>query len=118
MQTVLMARKLTQTYKFAARTAPELYEEVNSFVVRVASSGLVKFRGRKLGVEAFLNALVLDFMAKAEEERMTILSKMVPRFEAILEAPAKGAVPFAPSARRPKSNGSTSTGSGSGSGGR
>lgn len=95
MQIGTMARKLTQTFKFAARTAPELYESVNAFVTKVAVSEEVKFRNRKLGVEAVVNAVLLDFMTKPETERVAILARAVPSFEHLLEdaLPTPGHLP-------------------------
>lgn len=87
-------RKLTQEYKLAARTAPEVYEAVNRLVSTVASEGRVKFRGRKIGVEALLNAVLLDFLDRAPGDQRELLARNVPRFEALLgDEPAASSSP-------------------------
>jgi hypothetical protein len=80
LHTVGMSRKLSHDFRFVARTAPDLYDEMGHFVLRAAGAGL-KFRGRKVGVEAALNAIVLDFLTKPEEERLALLRENLPRFE-------------------------------------
>jgi hypothetical protein len=84
MQTVDMARKLSHDFKLAARTAPEIYEVVNHLVLRAAADG-VKFRRRKIGVEAAVNAILLDFLDKPEAERLAVLVRNVSRFETLME---------------------------------
>jgi len=90
MQTVTMSpkpkpkRKLSQEWKIGARTAPEIYEQFYSFVAKMASHAGVKFRGRKLGREATLNAIVLHFFDQAEAEQARVLREYVPRYESIL----------------------------------
>lgn len=83
-------RKLTQEYKLAARTAREVYEDLSELVLR--ASGRVKFRGRKLGNEAAINAAVMFLLDQPPERRDAILADYVRRFEALLDdgpAPAK-----------------------------
>jgi hypothetical protein len=92
MQNCDMARKLSHDFKLAARTAPEIYEAVNHLVLRAGSDGL-KFRRRKIGVEAAVNAILVDFLDRSEAERMAILVKNVPRFESILEDESSGKLP-------------------------
>jgi hypothetical protein len=88
MQTVEMARKLSHDFKLAARTAPEIYEVVNHLVLRAAADG-VKFRRRKIGVEAAVNAILLDFLDKTEAERLAVLVRNVSRFETLMEDDAR-----------------------------
>ena len=76
--------KLSQEWKLVARTAPELYEQFYAFVAAMASRAGVKFRGRKLGREATLNAIVIHFFDQEEAEQARILREYVPRYEAIL----------------------------------
>lgn len=78
-----MARSLSFDFKLSARTAPELYEAFNRLVLKLEAEG-VKFRGRKVSVEATLNAVLIDFFGKSDEERERLVRQNVPRFEQIL----------------------------------
>lgn len=79
-----MAKKqLSYEFKVAARTTPEIHEAISTLVMKAGNRG-IKFRGRKLGVEAAINALLIDFLEKPDEERMRLLSVGVSRFEEML----------------------------------
>jgi len=83
MQTVEMGRKLSFDFKLTARTAPEMYEAFNHLVLRAAAEGL-KFNNRKVGVEAAINAVLIEFFRQPEEVQLGVLKANVPRFEEIM----------------------------------
>jgi hypothetical protein len=95
LQNDRMKRKLSHDFKLVARTAPEMYEMFNHLVLRAAAGGL-KFRERKVGVEAALNAVLVDFFSRPEAERMKVIEAGVPAFEAIMERPAPDHWPIIP----------------------
>jgi hypothetical protein len=76
-------RRLSHDTRFVARTAPEILDGMKHLVHRAARAGL-KFRGRRVGMEGVLNAVILDFLAKPEAERLAILRANLPRFEAVM----------------------------------
>lgn len=85
VQTVTMARKLSFDFKLTARTAPELYEAFNHLVLKLEGEG-IKFRKRKVSVEAAVNAVLLDFFDKPAPDREALIRRNVPRFEEIMRS--------------------------------
>lgn len=92
MQNVEMAKKLSTDFKLSVRTARRIHEEFSALVVKVGNDGL-KFNRRKIGVEAALNALLIEFLDRPLSEQLEILQRNVPRFEAELNADPKGEAP-------------------------
>jgi hypothetical protein len=76
-------RRLSHDFRFVARTAPDILDGMKHLVHRAARAGL-KFRGRRVGMEGVLNAVILDYLAKPEAERLAILRANLPRFEAVM----------------------------------
>jgi hypothetical protein len=77
-------RPLTNEYKLSARTLRVLWDAMVDSVRSFADEGKVRFRRRKLGNEAFINAAVwyLVDLPRAEQER--VLRTYLPRLEAYL----------------------------------
>ena len=84
MQAIGMAKPLTHEFKFTARTSPGLWEAFNGLVNKAAMRG-IKFRGRKVGNEAILNAVVIRFLELSEAEQLIALNRGVSAFEAMME---------------------------------
>lgn len=85
MHTLVMSYELSQKYRLVARTAPEVYYNLNELITRFAARDSVQFRGRKLGVEAALNSIVLHWLAMPEDEQLRVIREGVGRFERLLE---------------------------------
>lgn len=84
MQVVCMPYELSQKYRLVARTAPEIYYGLNELITRFAARDSVQFRGRKLGVEAVLNAIALNWLALPEADQLRVIREGVARFEQLL----------------------------------
>jgi hypothetical protein len=52
---------LSHRNRITVRTSPEVLEALDHALSRLQRAG-VRFRGRKVGIEAFVNAALLDFM--------------------------------------------------------
>lgn len=78
-------RPLTHEFKLVARTAKELHDAFNQYVLKLASSGL-KFRGRKIGNEGVLNALIVGLFTLPEDQREAFIRWNIEQFEKIMES--------------------------------
>jgi hypothetical protein len=91
-----MSYKLTQKYRLVARTTPEIYYHLNELVSRLAARADVSFRGRKLGVEAALNAIALHWLSMGEDEQLRVIRDEVRRYEQLLDSSGSGPAPTLP----------------------
>lgn len=89
MQTLEMGKKLSTDFKLSMRTAPRLYEAFSHLLLKAVSAGL-KFNGRKIGAEAVLNAILIDFLEKSKDDQLAIVRKNVLRFEGELAGTGEG----------------------------
>jgi hypothetical protein len=85
-----MAKDLSQKYRLVARTTAEIYYHMAETIARFAARDDIRFRGRKLGREATLNAVAMQWLAKPEEEKLASLREWVPKFEEHLDGRAPG----------------------------
>jgi hypothetical protein len=89
--------KLTNDHKIAFRTAPSIDRRVRQILLDLQEEGM-KFRSghgsrrTKLGVEAVMGAILVDFLDRTEAECREIVRGRLPEYEALLaggnEAPA------------------------------
>lgn len=77
-------RPLTNEYKLTARTIRAVHSAVKRAVRHFADEGKVRFRGRKLGDEAFLNAAAWYLADQDRARQEQILKAYLPRIEAYL----------------------------------
>jgi hypothetical protein len=93
-------RKLSNDYKLTARTVRTVWDGMVSSVRAFADERAIRFRGRKVGNEAFINAAVWHMaeMGRADQER--ILRAYLPRLESLL-LPDEGEADDAPAPSDP-----------------
>lgn len=85
MSTMVRMGELTNRYKLTARTAASVVEGVDTLIARLRRRGY-QFRGRKLGVEGLVGAVVLDFLSWPEARQKELLERQIPALEALLDA--------------------------------
>jgi len=82
--TIRLMRDLQREYRITARSIPEVIGPMERALARYGESRRVKFRGRKLSNEAFINAAILHMLDLSESEQEAALSSSLARLEAIL----------------------------------
>jgi hypothetical protein len=77
---------LTSDNKLTTRTVPKIVYDMQCFVTDAKHAG-IKFRGRKVGIEAALSSILIDFFKKySEEEQFEILRRRIPEYERLVDA--------------------------------
>jgi hypothetical protein len=77
-------RPLTNEYKLTARTLRVVWDAMVDVVRGFADEGRIKFRRRKVGNEAFINAAVWYLADQPRDRQEAILRTYLPRLEAYL----------------------------------
>lgn len=72
-------------YRVMARSHPEIIAAVEGAVTRLGTSGTLKFRGRKMSTEAFINAVLLRAFALPAAELDRLVAAGVADYERLLE---------------------------------
>lgn len=80
-------RDLRREHRLTARSLPELIRWVEETLSRYGSSRKVTFRGRKLSLEAIVNASLLHLMSLPEDEQERVLGASIAKLEGMLEVP-------------------------------
>ena len=80
-------RDLRREHRLTARSVPELSRWVEETLSRYGSSRKVTFRGRKLSLEAIVNASLLHLMSLPEDEQERVLGASIAKLEGMLEVP-------------------------------
>lgn len=80
-------RDLRREHRLTARSLPELIRWVEETLSRYGSSRRVTFRGRKLSLEAIVNASLLHLMSLPEDEQERVLGASIARLEGMLDVP-------------------------------
>lgn len=80
-------RDLRREHRLTARSLPELIRWVEETLSRYGSSRKVTFRGRKLSLEAIVNASLLHLMSLPEVEQERVLNESIGKLERMLDIP-------------------------------
>jgi hypothetical protein len=77
--------KMSYSNRITVRTSAQVYEGVNVLLARRLFQDM-KFRGRKLGAEGLVGAVLLDFLAKSEAEQLALIRERLPELEDQVES--------------------------------
>jgi hypothetical protein len=80
-----MGRKLSHDFKFAARVPQEVHDAFALLLLKFQSAGY-KFQGRKIGAEAVVGGLILDYLLAPPERQRALILERIPRLEAMLDS--------------------------------
>ena len=80
-------RDFSQEYRLTSRSLPEICEMVKHVVARIGMSKRIRFRGRRLTNEAFINAAALYLSEMDRDQQEAILMAYVARIEAMMSKP-------------------------------
>lgn len=80
-------RDLRREHRLTARSLPELIAWVEQALSRYGSSRRVTFRGRKLSIEAIVNASLLHMLSLPDDEQERILGESIGKLEKMLDIP-------------------------------
>lgn len=83
-------RDLERLHRIVARSIPEVVGAMERTVTRHGESRAIRFRGRKLSAEAFINAALLHLLDLPEAEQDRALSTAIGRLESILADDSNG----------------------------
>ncbi len=89
MHTYRMKYQLSQKYRVVARTTPEIYYNIRELTARLAARDSIQFQGRKMGIEAAINAIVINWLTLPEAEQLAVLREGVAAYERVLEGAAE-----------------------------
>lgn len=82
--TMATMRELMREHRITARSIPEVTGEMEAQISRYGGSRRVKFRGRKLSNEAFINAAILHVLRLPPEAQELAIAGAVAELESIL----------------------------------
>jgi hypothetical protein len=80
-------QKLSNEHKLGGRSMKAIFDAVMGAVRWFADEKRYKFRGRKFGLEAYLNAALWHFADLPRDEQERILRTYLPRIESYLVIP-------------------------------
>lgn len=83
--TIPFMGELSKSYRFSARTAPQVTEGFEMVLARMKRSR--KFRGKTLTNEGLLGSIVLDYLARTPDEQAEILDRALPGLEKLIDDP-------------------------------
>lgn len=99
MATVEAMSSLSDKHRFVGRSIPEVAGVFADLVYQLGNKEDYTFRKRKLGMEAAINAVMLEFLDLSPEEQREVISRNLRRFEEMLGGdegdpgePARGSV--------------------------
>lgn len=90
MATLGAMSRLSDKHRFVARSIPEVAGEFADLVYQLGNKEGFTFRGRKLGMEAAINAVMLEFLGLDPDARREVIGRNLRRFEALLDDDAAG----------------------------
>jgi hypothetical protein len=79
--------KPTHENKFTVRTAPVIVAGVKMAVAQMSSRNVL-YRGRKVGIEGLVGAIVHEFLKLSRDEQEAYLRRVIPEVEALFEGAA------------------------------
>jgi hypothetical protein len=80
-------RNLMKEFRLSARSIPEITEALDQARSRYGGSRTLLFRGRKLSVEAIINAALLRILVMEPEQQEQELREAIAHLERLLEKP-------------------------------
>jgi hypothetical protein len=89
-------RELSRQDRITARSLPELVEAIENAISAYGRSKAVRFRGRKLSREGFVNAAILALLELPAVDQERALARAVARLEAILASDQPAVIGPAP----------------------
>jgi len=79
-------RRLDNEWKMTARTVLAVWDAMCDSVGRMHRAGRVRFRGRRVGKEAYINAAVMWLNEQDAATQEEVLATYLPRLESLLVA--------------------------------
>lgn len=77
-------KKLSYEFRIPGRSIEAVHNRFERSLLTHQQNRQIKFSGRKLSAEAFVNAIMLNFLDLPEEQQTAMLAREVSRFEAML----------------------------------
>ncbi len=81
-----MADPLSYQNRVTVRTAPDVTEGLGVLLSKLQRAGL-KFRGRKLGIEGLVGAVLMEFLSRSWGEQVASVEHWLPELERSLDSP-------------------------------
>jgi hypothetical protein len=97
-------RELSRQDRITARSLPELVEAIENAISAYGRSKAVRFRGRKLSREGFVNAAILALLELPAADQERALARAVARLEAILASDQPAVIGLVPGNPGPAPN--------------